>query len=236
MKRLAAVLAVCLAMMLACDAFAGNGSYDMWKHRKFIRIGYTWQNFNTSYGYKLDSKFGLDYTTGRSFFLHKEPLAGMMKFAIDFGMGADYVQYRQSKYDEGSYDGPHGLVGGGDTYVSGESELTDFGLHSFDLGLKVGPSLTINPYDNIRACVYFHFFPSASFLLRNTNMEVGFMPYLNFGLEVSYKWIGIGFETRNGAGRYWDLMDMILDEGSSTARKVSKYGLNSYNFYIAFRL
>lgn len=235
MRKIFFVLISCIVMMCAADVQAQDSSYDFWKHRKFMRVGFAKQTFNTSYGYKLNSKFGIDYTSGRSYFLHKNPIAGLMKFAIDFGTAIDYVNYRKSTYSDDSYTGPEGYTGNEFALTENESsDLKDFGLHSLDFGFKVGPSLTVNPYDNIRVCAYFYFFPSASLLLRNTNFELGFMPYLDFGVEVSYKWIGLGFETRNGAGRYWDLMKMMGDEGFSS-KKVSKYALNSYNFYLAFR-
>lgn len=76
------------------DALTESNQYNIWEHRKFIRLGYVNQDIKTTYGYVFEGKVGVDFTSGKSYFLHKKPILGMMKFAIDFGTGVSYNNYK----------------------------------------------------------------------------------------------------------------------------------------------
>lgn len=219
------------------DALTESNQYNIWEHRKFIRLGYVNQDIKTTYGYVFEGKVGVDFTSGKSYFLHKKPILGMMKFAIDFGTGVSYNNYKNKTEStaDGEYLGPNGFTGEGEPVVDSEESFSfkDLGVHSIDAGLKIGPSLTVNPYDKLRICAYFHFYPAVNMLLNHTDFEIGFMPYLDYGLEVSYKVIGIGVEARNAAGKHWNMLSMMMGEGlSNTANRKS---VKAVTFYLAFR-
>ena len=87
-------------------------TYEMWKHKKYFRVGYVNQSVTSASGSDMQSRFGIDLLKGRSFFLHKKPIAGLMKFAIDFGVYLNYTMYRDDVATTES--------GGSDGYQEGE--------------------------------------------------------------------------------------------------------------------
>ena len=71
-------------------------------------------------------------------------------------------------------------------------------------------------------------------------MNFSFVPYINYGAEIGYKWIGFGIENQSGTGRFQDMISTVMNriDGVETdaaeAVKV-RYKINSLRFYLAFR-
>ncbi len=92
----------------------------------------------------------------------------------------------------------------------------------------------------MRICAYFHFVPSAATVIENSSMNFSFVPYINYGAEIGYKWIGFGIENQSGTGRFQDMISTVMNriDGVETdaaeAVKV-RYKINSLRFYLAFR-
>lgn len=215
-----------------------KSSYDFWKHRKFIRLGYSSVNAMSTAGNVYKDRFGVGFMSGKSLYLHKQPIAGMLKFAIDMGSSINYTMYEDDKAADDGYDGPSGYLG--DSPVAGSSEESDMfadffskdhGRHRADVGMIIGPSLTVRPVSDMRVTAYWHFVPSVSFLILNSSIDLGWVPFMNYGLEVSYRWIGIGVERKYGIASYWSMMG-IADGSAKTA---SRYKLDGYSLYLAFR-
>lgn len=235
-----------LAHVRPADAVSEEGSsedqpessYDFWKHRKFIRLGYTSVNAMSTTGTVYKDRFGVDFMSGKNLYLHKKPIAGMLKFAIDLGCSMNYTMYEEEKAVTDGYDGPSGYLG--DSPVTGDGEDSDMfsdflskdhGRHRADVGMIIGPSLTVRPVSDMRVTAYWHFVPSVSFLILNSSIDLGWVPFMNYGLEVSYRWIGVGVERKYGIGNYWSLAG-IADGSAKTA---ARYKLDGYSLYLAFR-
>lgn len=58
----------------------------IWKNRsKYFNIGYVSQKLtDKTYGGELKSDFGASLSWGKTYYLHKKPLFGMMKFGLDW--------------------------------------------------------------------------------------------------------------------------------------------------------
>lgn len=215
-------------------------AYDFWKQRKYLRLGFVTQDSKNRSGAELNSAFGFGLVRGKNYFLHKQPIAGMLKFAIDFGFGLQYVRYRDTSEDT-SYGGPSGFLGdesqlGGDS--EGEDDILsdlmsrDFGLNALDISLHVGPAVVVNPVKDLRLCAYWHFCPAGTLTLKNMTAEVGFVPYMNYGLEATWRKIGIGVERQYGIGKYWNLINLV-DGGNASPVDYLNTG---FSFYVSLRL
>lgn len=112
-----------------------------------------------------------------------------------------------------------------------DEEDMDFGMHHIDIGLHVGPSISINPVDHLKLSVYFRFVPSYSMLILNSELYQSFTPLFTYGGEISYKVIGIGIEGRSGNAKYTDMLAQI--EGAESMK--IKYHTSALRFYISFR-
>lgn len=190
--------------------------------KKNIIIGYSQQTLSPEFGNEFKSDFGAFFGSTRNIYLHRKPVAGLMKFAIDLGSDINYVKYKDQ---EGDYNFGNGY----DDY----DELEDMGLHHIDIGIPVGPSVAINPVKHLRIDAYFHFVPSYSMLLLDDSFNSAFSPIFKCGGEVSYKVIGIGVEARFGNAKYKDLMSDPNDETADPVKM--KYKTNGVRFYINFK-
>lgn len=65
-----------------------------WDRKKYINLGYIKQSLSPEFGNAFESKFGASFSSGRNIYLHKKPIANILKFAIDFGSEVNYAQYK----------------------------------------------------------------------------------------------------------------------------------------------
>lgn len=205
-----------------------------WDRKKYFNIGYATQTFSPEYGNALESKFGVSLVNGRNIFLHKKPIANMLKFAIDLGSDINYAQYKDLEGDYNFSDSDFDYSDEGDNYYDSgyeDEEDLDLGLHHVDIGLHVGPSISINPVSHLKVSAYFRFVPSYSMVILNSELYQSFAPMFTYGGEVSYKFIGIGIEGRSGSAKYKDMVAEI--EGTEAMK--TKYKTSAMRFYISFR-
>lgn len=210
------------------------------KRKKYTNIGYCIMNLD---GMPVpESKFGFSYSMGRTYYLHKKPLAGMIKFGLDFS----YLDVTVASFDNSN---GKGLSFGDDE----EALEIDLKRNYLDYTMQIGPSVTVNPIDQLKVSAYGRFAPSASFITMNDYAYVQFVPHFTCGLSVSYKVIGLGIEGRWGKANYKgfsldeDSMefgeDNINDEGDiefpnpndmfKTSKR--KFSNKSFKIYISFR-
>lgn len=227
-----------------------------WKsRRKYKNIGYNIQTLTHQDipDMKWNSQYALSVNMGRTFYLHKKPLAGMMKFGIDW----TYFDYVFAKYKDnqetadeeidnsntesnipGYYPGIFGS--------SGKDEI-DLGVMQMDLGMHLGPSFTINPVGDLMINTYFHFIPSVSFVFLNDEINYNFVPFWSYGGAIAWKAISLGVEYRWGKAKYKSLsmdeeaMDSEEDFDLSNIEDVFKKGNNrlktgSLRIYLSFRI
>lgn len=114
-----------------------------WDRKKYINLGYIKQSLSPEFGNAFESKFGASFSSGRNIYLHKKPIANILKFAIDFGSEVNYAQYKDLIGDYDYSDNDFGYTDESDNnYDLGyedEEEDMDLGLHHIDVGLHIGP-------------------------------------------------------------------------------------------------
>lgn len=173
----------------------------IWGRRKYWNIGYGWGTLNNvDFGEKYDSEMGFSLSRGRVIYVHKKPVAGMLKFGIDLGLDVSYSKYKEK--DRGAYDRS--------LYVDDEEDES-LGLHSIDVGLAVGPSVTINPVSKLKVKAFFHVVPSYSMLIVEDDAHHSYKTAFTYGGEVTWSRVGIGIEGYTGTAKYKSVMDETMD-------------------------
>lgn len=207
------------------------------KRKKYFHFGYmnqtlTHQDFP---GLEWKSDFGFSMGMGRTYYLHKKPLFNMMKFGLDATwLDISYAKYSQPKGWEEPFES---------TELDDEEDL---GTHQVEIGLHIGPSVTINPVDHLKLSGYFHFVPSGSVIILNDEANASYVSNFAVGAAISYKVISLGIESRWGKAKYNSFSvdeegaDFEDVEGDFNVDDVLVTGKNrmktkSLRFYLTFR-
>lgn len=167
------------------DAAREERMQKVWKRRgKYRSVSYGVQTMKSnSTDMKSDMAFGL--TTGCTYYLHKKPLAGIMKFGLDWS----FLDINVAKYPD--------LPASENTQTNNaDTGMPNLGIWQLEAGMSVGPSLTVNPVDRLKLKLYFRVTPSYSVMIQDKELYHHYATFLNAGLSVSYKIISCGIETR----------------------------------------
>lgn len=199
---------------------------DVWKkRRKFFNIGYQIGSFKPadSDGYDCTSDLGVSISTGKTWYLHKKALAGMMKFGLD----ATFLSISYDKMSDVNY--PSNSLP--DIPYAEADDIIDIGNHKLDASVGIGPSFTINPVSRLMLRVYFHYRPTYSMTIMDESFSGCYASMFDYGLSVAYNAISIGVEHRFGSGNYGiDAYTPISDVNGKVKMKTSQT-----SFYISFR-
>ncbi len=208
----------------------------VWKDRaKYFNIGYVNQTLtDKTFGGEIKSDFGVSLSNGKTYYLHKKPIVGMIKFGLDFS----WMDINYAKSTLESIDGDTG-------------EVYSSAMHQAEIGMQVGPSLTINPVHHLKVSGYFRVTPSYSLLYMDETVHHHYVTVLNAGCAVAWKAISLGVEWRWGSATYDGLtfdesafdedsfdesedpsMGDVMDQLSAPERKLKT---SSVRFYIGFR-
>lgn len=202
-----------------------EGLDKIWKQRKHLTIGIGSQKLNNldeDDVPTLKSNSAISIQMGKTFSLHKKPIANMVKIGLDWNYielhYAKYKKFEIEDYDDNEWNSRSGYYyddedDDNDWGNLGDLGLSDFGYYQVDLGMAIGPSVQVTPFyslgkglEHIKAYTYFHVIPSASGIILSdddeTNFGWGYVTNFSWGIGVSYRSFAIGFETRWGSGKY----------------------------------
>lgn len=231
----------------------------IWKRRKHWSFSYipsASMTISRNKDAKVESEIGVNIQRGRTWYIPKKALAGMIRFGIDLDpMDITFVKYKKvegawTEVDDNNYYDP--------TFPAPmyESTTSKSGSH-INYALGFGPSVTVNPIDYLMVNTYFHWLPGASALLYDGSVCWGFANQFSYGLHVSWKVISLGFEARWGSAKLStldidDVMGEVPGGGSSSdgeqpeytgndfyealSRKDEKVKLKSFLLTVSFRL
>lgn len=171
----------------------------------------------SDWGYR--SKYGVSLTFGKSYYLHKNPIARMLYIGID----ATWIDltYTYYKYNMGD------LFGGMDFGMDEEDMyIKDY---QAEIAMQVGPSIHVYPVGKMHIEAYFRYAPTFSLLVEDGNFGGNYATYFVSGGAVSYHCIGLGAEARFGSCKYKSF------GGDGEDGTGGKTKLRGYRVYLSFR-
>ena len=180
----------------------------VWKRKKYWKLGYTNPTIERTDGEAMEWKtdYAVSLQKGKTAYLHSRPLWGIIKFGIDYGyMDLSYAKLKLKSIGGGNSSKAAGTRSassdGFDDIVSEDpsGSITDMlgvnlGMHKFEYGWHVGPSISVNPWDHLIIAAYFHAMPTFSGILENDEFSYGFGCAISAGISVAYKSISVGVE------------------------------------------
>lgn len=165
---------------------------QVWRrNNKYFNLGYALYTLdNRDLGNRWKSDFAFMLNSGRTFYLHRRPIGGMVKFGID----VTYLEVSYAKYSSGTR-----LSFDPDSEIQPDINL---GTHQIDLSVQAGLSVAVNPIDRLKISAHCRFAPAASMVIIEDEFNVAFVPYVNFGGHIAWRFISVGVEGMIGTGRY----------------------------------
>lgn len=201
--------------------------------RKFINLSYTASTLKQEGLGELKSKYGGAFTVGRTFFLHRKPIGGVLRFGLD----ATWFDLNYTNYENEQLP----------------SEYGSHQWHEAEISMHIGPSINVNPVGKLNINAYYRFAPTFS-CIYDTNNESLIGNYASFfvgGVAISYGAIGFGIEARMGdckyralrgleeeIDKYRDLLGLEEDikrEKTESFSLSSKFKHSGFRAYITFR-
>ena len=225
----------------------------IWKNRaKYFNISYVKQSLSIEdANCTWNNNIGAGITWGRTYYLHKKPILGMIKFGLDWS----FLDINFSMYEE-----KFGIFGGGDygdegNYYNPSEEYPGYGyndgnyddyedggyekMYQAEIGMQFGPSVTVNPIDHLKINGYFRVTPSYSIFYNSDDIHGSYGTFFSVGGAISYKAISLGVEGRWGSTKYKSFFgedegdDEDYDEEYTEA--TPKFKTGSTRVYISFR-
>ena len=189
---------------------------SIWKKNTYLNISYNNTSFSSNefptqdgmYEDKYDSKYGLGLQYGKTFLFHKKPIGDVLFIGLDYtGIDLNYNVFEKSD------PAPQ--------YFRGERTPYNLPWHnkklSLDYAMMAGPSLTIYPFtalgydatDRIRIQLYYHLGYNVGMTFvkdveekkgeLGTDHELGHGFLTSFGFNVTWDFVGIGYESRRAS-------------------------------------
>lgn len=160
----------------------------IWSRRKYFNIGYGMLSLNRGKEYEtLHSNFAVSIARGNTYYLHKQPILGMIKFGLDW----TFFDIAVAQYEEGARE-------------SFDRDNDNSDIYKGEIAMQFGPSITVNPVDFLKVNLYFRYDPTYSMMFNTdgNKFKGNYGSYFNTGLAASYKVISLGFEYRWGSTSY----------------------------------
>ena len=198
-----------IAMLFACMANYAQDDHADKVRSTYINIGYAESKLSQDDFPQLKCDWGAFFSVGKTFYLHKEPILGLLKFGIDATwFDLTYASYKVPTHGDNN-----------ETFHHGEASI------------HVGPSVTVSPLSGLNVCGYFRYAPTFSGLYANDEFNCCYATRFVGGASVSYRFFGVGIESRFGGCKYkpfsYNGKDDDVDKVTTS--------LTGYRVYITFR-
>lgn len=187
-------------------------------HRKYVNFGFSMPELRIPDLPVVKSNYGASFTVGRTYFMHRRPIAGMLRFGLDATwLDINYANYTFEFHEE-------------------EYEPESMNLHQAELAMQVGPSISINPVGKLNIHTYFRYAPTFSGLYGGNEFLSNYATVFVGGGAVSYGKIGLGVEARFGDCRYKNLFGGGEEESDGEASGgVQKTAFSGLRVYLSIR-
>lgn len=194
------IVAMDVAVAQKENPYRSERQEKVWTKRK------AW--FNFAYGKQslkmdkmdicLHSDWGAGISTGRTFYLHRRPILGLMKFGLDWSyFDLNVARYLASSLNMGGgYYYPDGMENS--SYAEEEEDGFFDDVYKGEVGMQFGPSLTVNPVHELKMAFYFRVLPCYSVFYVAEELKGGYATYFTYGASLSWRVISFGVEQRWG--------------------------------------
>lgn len=215
---------------------------QIWANRKrYFNIAYGIQTLTHQEQEDLQwrSKWAAAIVKGTTYYLHRKPIAGMIKFGLDWTQIDLHVANYQTDFG-GQYT-PRPSIDGFSEFNYEDDYDNDFGLWQMEASMHIGPSVTINPVSHLKVNAYFRYAPSFSAIYLDDNFNYNYATFFVTGAAVSYKTISLGWERRWGSAKYKsiELDDLSHSEERDVANVLAhsdnKLKTSGMRVYLSFR-
>ncbi len=172
------------AIFTICLFVISTLGYAQDKGKTYLNFNYSSAKLSQPSTDKISNDFGIGVTIGHTYYLHKEPVANIFRFGLD-------ATWFDINYNKFSYD-----------RYSGERKKSA-AIHEGEVGMHIGPSVTITPAKRLNIKAYFRYAPSCAFLYdtkgNDDKPSFSYSSMFVGGLCANYGVIGAGFEARFGS-------------------------------------
>uniref|UniRef100_UPI003FEFB716 hypothetical protein n=1 Tax=Prevotella sp. TaxID=59823 RepID=UPI003FEFB716 len=223
------------------DTLQDSGDTAFKARKKFTQIGYSYNTFSRKDGAELKNNTGISFTSGRSYYLHK-PIGGRLRIGLDWvWTDLNYANYKVNYQYEGS---DAAALSDTDMDYDDDEDYSNITMHSVDIGMQFGPSVTYSINDKFQVHAYGRYAPAYSLFYDGENIQGGFGNFCVVGANVSWKFIGVGVEGRFGGSTYKRLdsdegedqyEEAIADGVHLLSGEKGKTTYSGFRAYITFR-
>lgn len=199
------------------DTEVAKGTSGKEKYSRYFNISYVSQKFKyVDSDYSIKSDYGAALTRGRTYFVHRKPIAGMIRFGIDWTtFDLNFAGYSSDEY-----------------YDKDEKEMVTDKMYQLEAAMHVGPSVTVNPVSDLRVNGYFRYAPSFTGFYDSEDFYCNYGSFFVAGAAISYKVISLGIESRWGKSKFKE--DYEDYKGNTVSEKVN-VKTSGARFYLSFR-
>ena len=225
MKR---ILLLALAIVMGAGfAFAQTGEMKEHSNNRirgdragYLNVGFVTQwviedlSFSNIYDVVMKSDLGVSLTSGKTYYLHKKPIANMVKIGLDWSwLDLNVVRYT-TNYSLIPHD-------------------NNFEEYQAEAGMQFGTSVTVNPTHHLKVSAYFRVTPSysARYDIGRERGHGNYITMYNVGGAVAWKLLSLGVEYRGGKCAYKSFDGGYYEFGS----KDDKLKTRCWRFYFGFR-
>lgn len=203
------------------------------------------------------SSWGVALKNGSNARLHKKPIANIFQFNLDVNwidLGVNHYNAESNGKGIYSSEKANTTTNTNWSYSKAEScKYTPWNVEKYDIsyGFTLGPSLTLAPFNYVNSKglhfvkfnIYYHIGYNISLMMmrctpegditsqdkeNNTVMDYGHGLCKTFGMNLSWKSIGLGYETKNSTYKYKPITGGYGDDAS-------KFKSTSSRLYLQFR-
>lgn len=225
-----------------------------WARTSWFNLSYSLQKMNSDlYRTELQPDYAFGVTFGRTYYLHKKPLANMIRFALnwsylDLNIAQYSIPYSDRIDEDGSSSITDGVYGNSseiykvgnripgfieDIYDDDEEGNTD-SQYKIEAGMQFGPSIWVNPIGDLMIQAYFHYSPTFSILLDDElSYYSSYASFFNSGVTLSYKVIGFGLEARWGSSTF--SQEVYNEELGDYESQNMKWRTKGMRVFLSFR-
>lgn len=173
-NKMKKTLLVIMAVLCGLTVMAQDDTVIKARRPKYVALGYVMQQDVTlASGEVIKPDFGAMLNRGRTFYLHKKPIANFLNIGIDATwIDVNYAMYKNN-----------------------HAETT---LHQAELALQVGPSLTFTPVKRLQVHLYGRYAPTFAMRYDSEVFGGNYVTMFVAGGNLSFGFFGVGAEYRMG--------------------------------------